>query len=67
MTIGSPLSQGINNLAERQGVAISEVGDVPTVRISAGTSVVLDGLKVTFEIISDPSPQEDIEVNFTFS
>ena len=67
VTIGSPLSQGINNLAERQGVAISEVGDVPTVRISAGPSVVLEGGKVTVEIISDPAPQEDIEVNITFS
>ena len=67
VTIGSPLSQGMNNLAERQGVAISEVGDVPTVRISAGPSVVLEGGKVTVEIISDPAPQEDIEVNITFS
>ena len=67
VTIGSPLSQGMNNLTERQGVAISEVGDVPTVRISAGPSVVLEGGKVTVEIISDPAPQEDIEVNITFS
>ena len=67
VTIGSPLSQGMNNLTERQGVAISEVGDVPTVRISAGPSVVLEGGKVTVEIISDPAPQEDIEVNVTFS
>ena len=36
-------------------------------RISAGPSVVLEGGKVTVEIISDPAPQEDIEVNITFS
>ena len=67
VTIGSPLSEEINDLTERQGIAISEIEEVPTVEISAAPSVVLEGGKVTVEITSDPAPKEDIEVNIEIS
>ena len=67
VTIGSPLSEEINDLGERQGIAISEIEEIPTVRISATPSVVLEGGKVTVEIISDPAPKEDIEINIEIS
>jgi hypothetical protein len=67
VTIGSPLSEEINDLGERQGIAISEIEEIPTVRISASPSVVLEGGKVTVEIISDPAPKEDIEINIEIS
>ncbi|MCH2416051.1 MAG: hypothetical protein MK195_04685, partial [Acidimicrobiales bacterium] len=50
-----------------QGIAISEIEEVPTVEISAAPSVVLEGGKVTVEITSDPAPKEDIEVNIEIS
>ena len=67
VTIGSPLSEEINDLGERQGIAISEIEEIPTVRISASPSVVLEGGKVTVEIISDLAPKEDIEINIEIS
>ena len=67
VTIGSPLSEEINDLGERQGIVISEIEEIPTVRISATPSVVLEGGKVTVEIISDPAPKEDIEVDIEIS
>ena len=67
VTIGSPLSEEINDLGERQGIAISEIEEIPTVIISATPSVVLEGGKVTVEIISDPAPKEDIEINIEIS
>ena len=67
VTIGSPLSEEINDLGERQGIAISEIEEIPTVRISATPSVVLEGGKVTVEIISDLAPKEDIEINIEIS
>ena len=67
VTIGSPLSEEINDLTERQGIAISEIEEVPIVEISAAPSVVLEGGKVTVEITSDPAPKEDIEVNIEIS
>ena len=67
VTIGSPLSEEINDLTERQGIASSESEEVPTVEISAAPSVVLEGGKVTVEITSDPAPKEDIEVNIEIS
>ena len=67
VTIGSPLSEGIKDLTERQGIAISEVEEIPIVGISANPSVVLEGGKVTVEITSDPAPKEDIEVNIEIS
>ena len=67
VTIGSPLSEEINDLIERQGIAISEIEEIPTVEISVAPSVVLEGGKVTVEITSDPVPKEDIEVNIEIS
>jgi len=67
VTIGSPLSEEINGLIERQGIAISEIEEIPTVEISVAPSVVLEGGKVTVEITSDPVPKEDIEVNIEIS
>tara|TARA_B100000929_G_scaffold32852_1_gene23792 strand:- start:2937 stop:5447 length:2511 start_codon:yes stop_codon:yes gene_type:complete len=67
VTIGSPLSEEINDLTERQGIAISEIEEIPTVEISVAPSVVLEGGKVTVEITSDPAPKEDIEVNVEIS
>ena len=67
VTIGSPLSEEINDLGERQGIAISEIEEIPTVEISVAPSVVLEGGKVTVEIISDPAPKEDIEINIEIS
>ncbi len=67
VTIGSPLSEESNDLTERQGIAISEVEEIPTVEISASPSVVLEGGKVTVVITSEPAPKEDIEVNIEIS
>ena len=67
VTIGSPLSEEINDQTERQGIAFSEIEEVPIVEISAAPSVVLEGGKVTVEITSDPAPKEDIEVNIEIS
>ena len=67
VTIGSPLSEEMNNLTERQGTAIFETQKTPTVSISATPSVVLEGGKVIVTIISDPAPKEDIEINIDIS
>jgi len=67
VTIGSPLSEGIQDLVERQGIAVSELQEIPIVGISASPSVVLEGGKVSVEVTSVPAPEEDIEVSISFS
>ena len=67
ITIGSPLSEEMNNLTERQGATLSELQEIPTVRISAVPAVVLEGGKVTVEITSEPAPQENIEISIAIS
>ena len=67
VTIGSPLSEGIQDLVERQGIAVSELKEIPIVGISATPSVVLEGGKVSVEVTSVPAPEEDIEVSISFS
>ena len=67
VTIGSPLSEGIQDMVERQGIAVSELQEIPIVGISASPSVVLEGGKVSVEVTSVPAPEEDIEVSISFS
>ena len=67
VTIGSPLSEGIQDLVERQGIAVSKLQEIPIVGISASPSVVLEGGKVSVEVTSVPAPEEDIEVSISFS
>ena len=54
-------------LDSRQGTPAVAATRVPVVTISANTSVVLEGGKAVLELLAQPAPPTDIEIEIKFS
>ena len=67
LKIKSTVEDNAVALSGRQGTPLAETLDIPVLKIAARPAVVLEGGKIILEILSDPAPSTEIEVEINIS